>query len=108
MDILLKLWAILTLVGLNAFFVAAEFALVGVRPTRLHTLAEAGDRTAQLALRIRARLDDYISGTQLGITLASLALGWIGEVTLATMLLHVFHALPSPFATVASPFCILC
>ena len=102
MDIFLKLWAILTLVGLNAFFVAAEFALVGARPTRLHTLAEAGDRQAQLALRIRARLDDYISGTQLGITLASLALGWIGEVTLATMILHVFHALPSPFATFAT------
>ena len=102
MDIFLKLWAILTLVGLNAFFVAAEFALVGARPTRLHTLAEAGDRKAQLALRVRARLDDYISGTQLGITVASLALGWVGEVTLATMIMHVFHALPSPLATLAT------
>jgi CBS domain containing-hemolysin-like protein len=102
MDIFLKLWAILTLVGLNAFFVAAEFALVGARPTRLHTLAEAGDRKAQLALRVRARLDDYISGTQLGITVASLALGWVGEATLATMIMHVFHALPSPLATLAT------
>ena len=102
MDILLKIWAILTLVGLNAFFVAAEFALVGARTTRLQTLAETGDRKAHLALKALEHLDDCISGTQLGITLASLALGWIGESTLATLLVHVFEGWPAPFAALAT------
>lgn len=102
MDVVLKICAILTLVGLNAFFVAAEFALVGARITRLQTLATTGDRPAALALRAIARLDDYISATQLGITLASLALGWIGESTLAALFINFFHALPSPLATLAT------
>ena len=101
MDILLKICAILALVGLNAFFVAAEFALVGSRTTRLQTLAEGGDRKAHLALSALKHLDDCISSTQLGITLASLALGWIGEVTLATLLVYVFAGLPGPFAFLA-------
>jgi CBS domain containing-hemolysin-like protein len=102
MDILVKIGAILALVGLNAFFVAAEFALVGMRATRLQTLAEAGDRRARLALRAWEHLDDCISATQLGITLASLALGWIGEVTLATLLVYIFAGLPAPFAALAT------
>ena len=102
MDVLFRVWAILALVGLNAFFVAAEFALVGARPTRLQTLADAGDAKARGALKAIGHLDDYISATQLGITLASLSLGWIGEATLATLLMHVFHTLPSPFASLAS------
>src|SRR5215831_8532503 len=101
MDILLKICAILALVGLNAFFVAAEFALVGARTTRLHTLAEGGDRKARIALNALEHLDDCISGTQLGITLASLALGWIGEATLTTLLVYIFADLPAPFATLA-------
>jgi CBS domain containing-hemolysin-like protein len=102
MDILIKIWAILALVGLNAFFVAAEFALVGARATRLQTLAETGDRRARLALKALAHLDDCISGTQLGITLASLALGWIGEATLAGIFVYIFAGLPSPFAALAT------
>ena len=102
MDVLFRIWAILALVGLNAFFVAAEFALVGARATRLQTLAEAGDGKARAALKALQHLDDYISATQLGITLASLSLGWIGKATLATLLMHAFHALPSPFAGLAS------
>jgi CBS domain containing-hemolysin-like protein len=102
MDILVKIGAILALVGLNAFFVAAEFALVGMRATRLQTLAEAGDRRARLALRAWEHLDDCISATQLGITLASLALGWIGEVTLATLLVYIFAGFPAPFAALAT------
>ena len=102
MDILLNLCFILALVGLNAFFVAAEFAMVGTRPTRLQTLAEAGDRKARLALTALAFLDDYISGTQLGITLASLALGWIGERTLATLVIYLFAGLPAPFGALAT------
>jgi CBS domain containing-hemolysin-like protein len=102
MDSLIKICAILALVGLNAFFVAAEFALVGARATRLQTLAETGDRRALLALKALAHLDDCISGTQLGITLASLALGWIGEATLAVLFVSIFAGLPSPFATLAT------
>jgi CBS domain containing-hemolysin-like protein len=102
MDTLVKICVILALVGLNAFFVAAEFALVAVRATRLQTLAEGGDRKARIALRALERLDDCISGTQLGITLASLALGWIAEATLALLFMHIFAALPPPFATLAT------
>jgi len=102
MDILLKVCTILALVGLNAFFVAAEFALVGARVTRLQTLAETGDRKAYLALRALEHLDNCISGTQLGITLASLALGWIGETTLSTLFVHVFAGWPAPFAALAT------
>src|SRR5919197_3907936 len=102
MDIFIKIGAILALVGLNAVFVAAEFALVGARATRLQTLAEAGDRRARLVLRALEHLDDCISGTQLGITLASLALGWIGEATLATLLVYIFAGFPAPFATLAT------
>ena len=102
MDILIKICAILALVGLNAFFVAAEFALVGARATRLQTLAEAGDRRARLALKALEHLDDCISGTQLGITLASLALGWIGEATLSGLFVSIFAGLPSPFAALAT------
>lgn len=102
MEVFFKICLILTLVGLNAFFVAAEFALVAARTTRLQTFSDRGDRTAKLALKAISRLDDYISGTQLGITLASLALGWIGESTLAHLFSHVLHGLPPPFATLAT------
>jgi CBS domain containing-hemolysin-like protein len=101
MDVVFRICAILALVGLNAFFVAAEFALVAARTTRLQTLVQTGDRQASLALKAIGRLDDYISGTQLGITLASLALGWIGEATLATLFMHVFQGLPYPLAALA-------
>ncbi len=67
------------LVALNGFFVATEFALVKVRPTRLDELARRGSAAAGRAKRMVEHLDEYLSATQLGITLASLALGWIGE-----------------------------
>ena len=77
--------AVVVLVLLNGFFVMAEFALVGARRSKLAAMAEAGDRGARRAQRALADLDRYISGTQLGITLASLALGWIGEPALAVV-----------------------
>jgi CBS domain containing-hemolysin-like protein len=81
----MRLFAVLVLVLLNAFFVAAEFALVGARRSRIDQLAETGDRGAKAVQEALKHLDRYISGTQLGITLASLALGWIGEPALATL-----------------------
>ncbi|MDX6693035.1 MAG: magnesium and cobalt exporter, family [Blastocatellia bacterium] len=78
--------AVFLLVLANGFFVASEFALVGVRRSRVATLAEAGDARAQRLLRLVDNLNAYISATQLGITLASLALGWIGEPAIARLL----------------------
>src|ERR671910_2765472 len=92
--ILLGLIAVVVLVLANAFFVAAEFALVGARRTRLDELARAGDGKARLARRAVQSLDRYISATQLGITLASLGLGWIGEPALAHLIDNGFTWLP--------------
>jgi len=75
----LSLASIFTLVLLNGFFVAAEFALVKVRGSQLDPLIEEGDSRAKLARHITSHLDAYLSATQFGVTLASLALGWIGE-----------------------------
>ena len=75
-------WALagaMALVFANAFFVAVEFALVKVRPTQLEALAEEGRPGAALALTMRRNLDVWLSASQVGITLASLALGWVGE-----------------------------
>ena len=88
--IVLKLLGILILVFLNGFFVAAEFALVKIRGSQLDTLVEEGHRTAALAKHITTRLEAYLSACQLGITLASLGLGWIGEPFLAQMIEPVF------------------
>jgi CBS domain containing-hemolysin-like protein len=81
--ILLLLVCSVVLVLLNAFFVASEFAIVKMRPTRLEQLVQGGDARAKLALSISQRLDAYLSANQLGITLASLALGSIGEPAIA-------------------------
>src|SRR5882762_1308436 len=86
LKILAKLCAVLLFVGANGFFVGAEFALVSVRRPRLEARAAAGSRRAQSAMRLLADPTSFISATQLGITIASLALGWIGEPTIASML----------------------
>jgi len=91
----LKLMAVAVLVFANGFFVAAEFALVSVRRTRIDQLIAEGNETAKV---VRHAIDDpdrFIAATQLGITLASLGLGWIGEGTIADLLLPLLHALPS-------------
>ena len=82
----LRLGAVLVLVLLNGFFVAAEFALVAARRSRIDQMASEGDRRAKVVQGAQEHLDRYISGTQLGITLASLALGWIGEPALASLI----------------------
>jgi CBS domain containing-hemolysin-like protein/mannitol/fructose-specific phosphotransferase system IIA component len=77
---------LLACLGLNAFFVLAEFAIVKVRPSRVTQLAEAGNRRAVLLAGIQARLDEYLSVCQVGITLASVALGMVGEKTAAILM----------------------
>jgi CBS domain containing-hemolysin-like protein len=74
------------LVLANGFFVASEFALVGVRRSRIMMLVESGNRRAPLLLEMIDHLNAYISATQLGITMASLALGWVGEPVFAHLL----------------------
>jgi len=74
------------LVLANGFFVAAEFGLVAVRRSRIDHLAAQGDTSARTVQKAIQHLDRYISGTQLGITLSSLALGWIGEPALAALI----------------------
>ena len=96
-----RLLFVLLLVLLNAFFVAAEFALVAVRRSRIDQMAGEGDRSAQVVQRALSQLDRYISGTQLGITLASLALGWIGEPAIASLVdraLRLVGIQPAPGA----------
>src|SRR6267143_1400541 len=90
-----KLAAVLFFVAANAFFVAADFALVSVRRPRLEARAAAGSRRAQSALRLLADPTSFISATQLGITIASLALGWIGEPTIASMLEPIASSIAS-------------
>ncbi len=85
-DLFWKFCAVVVLVLLNGFFVAAEFAVVKVRDTQLVALAAQGHRRARVARRILGNLDATLSATQLGITLASLGLGWIGEPVFATLL----------------------
>lgn len=80
----------LVLVGLNGVFVAAEFSLVKVRKTRLSELAENGSPRAQTALDVTSHLDAYLSACQLGITLSSLGLGWLGEPAIAALLEPLF------------------
>jgi CBS domain containing-hemolysin-like protein len=93
---------IFLLVAANGFFVAAEFALVGARRTRIEALVRKGSRSAKFANHAIHHLDHYISGTQLGITLSSLALGWIGETTLAAIFIQAFGGLPEPWNVAAS------
>lgn len=86
----LQLIAIFFLVFLNGFFVASEFAIVKVRGSQLDALVSQGRKGAALARHVTSHLDSHLSATQLGITLASLALGWLGEPFLAHMLYPFF------------------
>jgi CBS domain containing-hemolysin-like protein len=92
---ILYIAAVFLLVMANGFFVASEFALVGVRRSRVETLAAQGNQRARRLLRLLANLNAYISATQLGITMASLALGWIGEPVVAHLLERPLNGLVS-------------
>jgi CBS domain containing-hemolysin-like protein len=82
----MNLLLVLLLVAANGFFVAAEFAMVKVRSTRIEQLVIEGNKRARVAQKLIDNLDAYLSATQLGITLASLGLGWVGEQTVASIL----------------------
>src|SRR5215211_7038635 len=83
----------LLLVFMNGFFVAAEFAIVKVRASQLELKIKTGNRFAVLAKKIITHLDGYLAATQLGITLASLALGWIGEPVVSVIIIELMHML---------------
>lgn len=95
----LGLVAVVALVFANGFFVATEFALVSVRRTRMQQLASEGNRRATGVLDLLNHLDTYIAATQLGITISSLALGWIGEPAVATLLHGIIDYLPFTIGT---------
>ena len=90
----LKIAAVIVLVLANGFFVAAEFAFVGIRKARIETLADEGSSSAKRLLEILANLNAYLSASQLGITLASLGLGALGEPVVEAMLGSVLNNLP--------------
>jgi magnesium and cobalt exporter, CNNM family len=92
--VVLRLAAVVLLVAANAFFVAAEFALVSVRETRLQQLIAAHRIGARTVQKLHQRLDEFIAAVQFGVTLASLALGWIGEAAMAHVLEPLFARLP--------------
>src|SRR4051812_6807484 len=93
-SILWRLVGVLALVFANGYFVAAEFAIVTVRKTRVDQLIAEGHRTARAVRRAVSEPDRYIAATQLGITMASLGLGWIGEPALANLVEPSFTFLP--------------
>ncbi len=86
-----SLIAIVILLIANGFFVAAEFALVKARGFRIEALANSGSAAAKLTVRIQAQLEAYLAACQLGITMASLGLGWVGEPAVAALLEPMFH-----------------
>ena len=91
--IILQIFLVAFLIAMNGFFVAAEFCCVKMRPSRLDTLIAEGNKRAVYAKKLTDELDEALSVTQLGITLASLGLGWVGEPFVAELLAPVIHAL---------------
>lgn len=99
---LAKLGSVAALILANAFFVAAEFALVSVRRTRIEELIAEGNATARTVKHVIHDPDRFIAATQLGITIASLGLGWIGEPALAHLLEPAFRFLPAQWIAPAA------
>jgi len=93
-DVVARLAVVAVLVFANAFFVASEYALVRLRRSRIEQMALEGRATGRLLLRWKDEFNRFISAVQLGITMSSLALGWVGEATIATVIDPLFLALP--------------
>lgn len=91
MNVTASLILVVILLIANGFFVAAEFALVKARGFRIEALASNGSAAAKLTVRIQAKLESYLAACQLGITMASLGLGWVGEPAVAALLEPMFH-----------------
>lgn len=92
------IFLIVLLIGINGFFVAAEFAIVKVRSTQIETLIQSDNRRARVAKEIISHMDTYLSAAQLGITMASIALGWVGEPVLSKLMAPLID-----FAGVTNP-----
>lgn len=95
-DVSLRFLSVLLLIAINAFFVTAEFSIVSVRRSRINQLVDAGDIQARTVQSLQRSIDRLLSTTQLGITLSSLALGWIGESTMAVVIASWISQLPLP------------
>ncbi|MBU7581303.1 MAG: HlyC/CorC family transporter [Nostoc sp. TH1S01] len=98
-DVGLRLLSVLLLIAINAFFVTAEFSMVTVRRSRIHQLVKAGDVQAIAVETLQRSIDRLLSTTQLGITLSSLALGWIGESTIVVLVGAWLKSWPLPEST---------
>ncbi|NJR51958.1 MAG: HlyC/CorC family transporter [Leptolyngbyaceae cyanobacterium CSU_1_3] len=101
-DVPLRFLSVLMLIMINAFFVTAEFSIVSVRRSRINQLVDAGDLQARTVQDLQRGIDRLLSTTQLGITLSSLALGWIGESTMAVLVSAWIVQLPIPIAVAQS------
>lgn len=101
-SIIFNLFVIALLLFSNGFFVAAEFAMVSVRKTRITQLTNEGNFGAKLALEALKDLDKFIAAVQLGVTISSIGLGWVGEATLVRMIEPLFSFLPANYQFAAS------
>lgn len=97
-DVFFRLLSVFLLIAINAFFVTAEFSIVSVRRSRIRQLVDAGDLQAQTVQSLQRSIDRLLSTTQLGITLSSLALGWIGEETMVVLVRGLLENIPLPIA----------
>lgn len=95
-NLLLTFIGVFLLIAINAFFVTAEFSIVSVRRSRISQLVKDGDLQAQTVQSLQRSIDRLLSTTQLGITLSSLALGWVGERTMAASIIALIQRLPLP------------
>ena len=93
-DILINIFIIAFLLFVNGFFVAAEFALVKVRKTRLEQLCNEGNSAAKRALKLVNNTNKMLAAAQLGVTIASIALGWVAEATIVQLILPIINWLP--------------
>lgn len=96
--ILMNVFTIVILIACTAFFVSSEFAMIKVRTTRIDQLVAEGNKKAELAKKIISNLDGFLSATQVGITIASLILGWLGEPTIRRMLKPIFDKIDLPIS----------
>lgn len=95
-DVAGRLLSVFLLIAINAFFVTAEFSIVSVRRSRINQLVAAGDMPAKTVQNLQRSIERLLSTTQLGITLASLALGWIGETAMVGLVENGLRQLPMP------------